>query len=61
MLVGGFIFLRFICPALLNPVQMGIYDKPLNGDAVRVLILVSKIVQNLANGIDSNSKEECKS
>jgi hypothetical protein len=52
--------LRFICPALLNPVQMGIYDKPLNEEAVRVLILVSKVVQNLANGIESNSKEECK-
>jgi hypothetical protein len=39
---------------------MGIYDKPLNEEAVRVLILVSKVVQNLANGIESNSKEECK-
>jgi GTPase-activator protein for Ras-like GTPase len=52
--VGSVIFLRWICPALVTPELWGI-DAPeelLNSPALkRGIILITKVVQNLANGI----------
>ena len=51
--VGGFIFLRFLCPAIISPVEAGLLDA---NDAIptptarRALLMVSKIIQKLANG-----------
>eukprot|EP01080_Neovahlkampfia_damariscottae_P005831 gene5831-9654_t len=56
--IGGFLFLRLINSSLLTSIQLGIYDKPLNQDAMRFLILITKIIQNLSNGIIKPSKEE---
>eukprot|EP01119_Soliformovum_irregulare_P009379 TRINITY_DN2264_c0_g1_i3.p1 TRINITY_DN2264_c0_g1~~TRINITY_DN2264_c0_g1_i3.p1 ORF type:complete len:1409 (+),score=408.49 TRINITY_DN2264_c0_g1_i3:529-4227(+) len=49
-IVGGFFFLRFVCPAIVAPAAFGIVDEPPEKEAQRVLVLVSKILQNLANG-----------
>lgn len=54
--VGGFYFLRLICPALVSPDGFGIVDA-LNPACRRPLILVSKILQNLANGVLFGAKE----
>lgn len=56
--IGGFIFLRVLCPAFLTPEKIGIkYEKSVNPDSKRFLIIITKIIQNLANGIVVNEKE----
>lgn len=62
-------FLRFLCPAIVSPEAFGLADG--NGPVVgadqlapppshvrRNLILISKLLQNLANGADPFGKEE---
>ena len=48
--VGGFIFLRFICPALLSPTRWN-FTAEVTSKAQRAIILISKTLQNLANGV----------
>jgi PH domain/GTPase-activator protein for Ras-like GTPase len=57
--VGGYIFLRFFCPAIVAPESAGLMPEGgrLSRDSRRVVILASKVIQNLANGILSFSKE----
>lgn len=81
--VGGFFFLRFICPALVSPEQWGLvsgmetrhqhlrfalsshrssslflwHAGAINPRIRRTLILVSKVVQNLANELEFGDKE----
>eukprot|EP01119_Soliformovum_irregulare_P020768 TRINITY_DN6782_c0_g1_i1.p1 TRINITY_DN6782_c0_g1~~TRINITY_DN6782_c0_g1_i1.p1 ORF type:complete len:1015 (+),score=334.12 TRINITY_DN6782_c0_g1_i1:326-3046(+) len=59
-LVGGFIVLRFINPALLTPENYGLLPegKPPSGIARRNLTLIAKIVQNLASGVEFGKKEQ---
>lgn len=55
--VSGFIFLRFFCPAILNPSLFGIATQVVSGRPARTLTLVAKTLQNLANLVTFNSKE----
>jgi len=56
--VGGFIFLRFFCPAILSPDSMNPPLLPsVDAKVRRALILISKCLQNLANGIEFGVKE----
>ena len=50
--VGGFAFLRFINLALVTPVQYGILQQEPSKDIRRQLMLISKVLQNVANGTD---------
>jgi len=54
--VGGFLFLRFICPAILSPGAYGMLESS-QSDASRPLVLISKMLQNLSNGIEFGIKE----
>ncbi|ETE70240.1 Ras GTPase-activating protein 1, partial [Ophiophagus hannah] len=47
--VSGFVFLRLICPAILNPRMFNIISDSPSPTAARTLTLVAKSVQNLAN------------
>ncbi|KYQ96896.1 Ras GTPase activation domain-containing protein [Tieghemostelium lacteum] len=47
--IGGFIFLRFICPAIVAPEIFGLTNESPSTDSRRGLVLVSKLLQNLAN------------
>ncbi|KIO22012.1 hypothetical protein M407DRAFT_28426 [Tulasnella calospora MUT 4182] len=49
--VGGFIFLRFICPAIVSPGSVDIELPQDNAAIHRGLVLITKIIQNLANNI----------
>ncbi len=55
--VGGFMFLRFLCPALVSPEAFGLI-RTVAGEARRALVLVAKTLQNLANMVVFGSKEE---
>lgn len=48
--VAGFIFLRFLCPAISSPEGFKLYPVA-TPEARRTLLLVGKILQNLANGV----------
>eukprot|EP01080_Neovahlkampfia_damariscottae_P007477 gene7477-11801_t len=55
--VGGVIFLRFFCPAIASPLSAKFVDKIPPKNANRTFVLLSKIIQNLANGIQFGQKE----
>ncbi|KNC56384.1 uncharacterized protein AMSG_02353 [Thecamonas trahens ATCC 50062] len=57
MVVGGFIFLRFFCPAILSPQQSGLANDLPTPEQRRRLVLVAKALQNLSNGVQYGSKE----
>uniref|UniRef100_A0A8C8FC77 RAS p21 protein activator (GTPase activating protein) 1a n=1 Tax=Oncorhynchus tshawytscha TaxID=74940 RepID=A0A8C8FC77_ONCTS len=54
--VSGFVFLRLICPAILNPRMFNIITDPPSATAGRTLTLVAKSVQNLANLVEFGAK-----
>jgi hypothetical protein len=47
--IGGFFFLRFYCVAIPIPQYYGILDKAPNHVCQRQLVLIAKLMQNLAN------------
>nr|XP_018914787.1 PREDICTED: ras GTPase-activating protein 1-like isoform X2 [Bemisia tabaci] len=55
--VSGFIFLRLLCPALLNPRQFNLISEPPPPMAGRSLVMVAKCLQNLANLVEFGGKE----
>lgn len=54
--IGGFMFLRFICPALVSPDAYNLIGSVAAG-ARRNLVLVAKTLQNVANMLPFGSKE----
>lgn len=55
--VSGFIFLRLLCPALLNTRQFGLVAEQPSAAATRSLVMIAKCLQNLANLIEFGGKE----
>lgn len=55
--IGGFLFLRFVCPALMAPQVYGLLKEPPHSTAQRQLILIAKVLQNLANDTLPGKKE----
>eukprot|EP01105_Mastigella_eilhardi_P027354 TRINITY_DN83_c0_g1_i3.p1 TRINITY_DN83_c0_g1~~TRINITY_DN83_c0_g1_i3.p1 ORF type:complete len:1680 (-),score=360.95 TRINITY_DN83_c0_g1_i3:1037-6076(-) len=55
--VGGVIFLRFICPAITVPHAYGLLVEPPTPRLQRQLVLLSKVMQNLANCVLFGGKE----
>ncbi|KAL6049049.1 Ras GTPase activating protein ira2 [Balamuthia mandrillaris] len=55
--IGGFFFLRFICPAIVAPDRYNIVDMEMLSGVRRPLILVSKVLQTMANGVEFGKKE----
>jgi len=54
--IGGFYFLRFLCPAIVSPDGFKIVtnDIEITPEVRRVLVLVSKVVQSIANEKEFN-------
>ncbi|XP_075988648.1 neurofibromin 1 isoform X11 [Anticarsia gemmatalis] len=55
--VGTVLFLRFINPAIVSPQEMCIVNRPVPPHVKRGLMLMSKILQNIANHVEF-SKEQ---
>lgn len=55
--VSGFIFLRLLCPAILNPRSFNLIAEPPPPTAARSLVMVAKCLQNLANLVEFGGKE----
>lgn len=55
--VGGFIFLRFINPAIVSPETVDLDLPNDNRDIRRSLVLVTKVLQALANNVRFGAKE----
>jgi len=55
--IGGFMILRFVCPAITAPEAYGILREPPSVNARRHLVLIAKVLQNLANGVLFGKKE----
>jgi len=54
--VGGFLFLRFICPAIFSPEGFDLITN-LTEMNRRTLVLVAKVLQGLANGVEFKKEE----
>eukprot|EP01102_Stenamoeba_stenopodia_P021856 TRINITY_DN891_c0_g2_i1.p1 TRINITY_DN891_c0_g2~~TRINITY_DN891_c0_g2_i1.p1 ORF type:complete len:660 (+),score=165.91 TRINITY_DN891_c0_g2_i1:386-2365(+) len=52
--VGSFFFLRYACPAVINPTSFGLCSVTPSPICQRGLLLVAKILQNLSNGTKFN-------
>ena len=55
--VSGFVFLRLLCPAILNPRHFNLISETPSHNASRSLIMVAKCLQNLANLVEFGGKE----
>ncbi|KAF7989817.1 hypothetical protein HCN44_008491 [Aphidius gifuensis] len=55
--VSGFIFLRLLCPAILNPRSFNLIAEPPPSAAARSLVMIAKCLQNLANLVEFGGKE----
>ncbi|KAL2018057.1 hypothetical protein VTK56DRAFT_1323 [Thermocarpiscus australiensis] len=55
--VGAFIFLRFFCPAIVAPEVEGLVSTPPSKEMRRGLLLIAKVIQNLANNVLFGAKE----
>jgi len=55
--VGAFIFLRFFCPAIVAPEVEGLVTTVPSKEMRRGLLLIAKVIQNLANNVLFGAKE----
>ncbi|KAL7624760.1 Ras GTPase activating protein ira2 [Parahypoxylon ruwenzoriense] len=55
--VGAFIFLRFFCPAIVAPEAENLVDVVPSKEMRRGLLLIAKVIQNLANNVLFGAKE----
>lgn len=55
--LGGVFFLRFLCPALTTPETYGLLGRTPRPHERRSLVLVTKLLQNLASGVLFGAKE----
>jgi len=56
--VGGFVFLRFLCPAIVTPHKFGLLSKPPDKNSLRVCVLITKLLQSVSNGIEFDGSKE---
>ncbi|KAI8227427.1 Neurofibromin [Colletotrichum sp. SAR 10_86] len=55
--VGAFVFLRFFCPAIVAPEVEGLVTTTPSKEMRRGLLLIAKVIQNLANNVLFGAKE----
>jgi hypothetical protein len=55
--IGGFLFLRFVCPAITTPHLYGLIDEPAPSATRRILVLVTKLLFKTATSVKFNDRE----
>ncbi len=55
--MGGFLFLRFICPAMTTPHTYGVMADMPDANSRRMLVLVTKLLFHCATGVEFGVKE----
>jgi hypothetical protein len=55
--VGGFLFLRFVCPAIATPHLHDLTDKEPTSETRRILVLITKLLFKTATSVLFNDKE----
>lgn len=55
--IGSFLFLRFFCPAIVAPEGIDLDVSPDTKEVRRALLLITKVIQNLANNVVFGNKE----
>eukprot|EP01101_Sappina_pedata_P003113 TRINITY_DN13331_c0_g1_i1.p1 TRINITY_DN13331_c0_g1~~TRINITY_DN13331_c0_g1_i1.p1 ORF type:complete len:155 (-),score=32.31 TRINITY_DN13331_c0_g1_i1:110-511(-) len=58
LVVGGFIFLRFFCPSIVTPEKYGLASSAPSIQVRRTLVMITKLLQNLANGVEFDGSKE---
>ncbi|KAF0705858.1 hypothetical protein As57867_006880, partial [Aphanomyces stellatus] len=56
-IMGGFLFLRFICPAITTPHSYGLLDEIPDASSRRILVLVTKLLFNCSTDVEFGVKE----
>lgn len=56
--VGGFVFLRFLCPAIITPHKYGLLAKCPDKNVLRVCVLITKLLQSVSNGVEFDGSKE---
>ncbi|GAP90127.1 putative GTPase-activator protein for Ras-like [Rosellinia necatrix] len=56
--IGAFVFLRFFCPAIVAPESEKLVNEPPSKEMRRGLLLIAKVIQNLANNVLFGAKEQ---
>lgn len=56
--VGSFIFLRFFCPAIIAPESIDLDVRPDSPQVRRGMLLITKVIQNLANNVVFGTTKE---
>eukprot|EP01120_Amphizonella_sp_Union-15-10_P000228 TRINITY_DN10257_c0_g1_i1.p1 TRINITY_DN10257_c0_g1~~TRINITY_DN10257_c0_g1_i1.p1 ORF type:complete len:713 (+),score=102.08 TRINITY_DN10257_c0_g1_i1:102-2240(+) len=57
MAIGGFFFLRYVCPAIVTPDGYKVITAPVPPEARRALVLASKVIQKTVNERDFAENE----
>jgi len=57
-LFGSFLLLRFICPSIVSPKKYGLVEVDVKIQTLRALVLVSKVLQNIASQIEFDGEKE---
>ena len=57
-MVSAVVFLRFLCPALIDPKKFGLLPDEIDAGARKSLVLVLKVVQNIASGVPFDGTKE---
>ncbi len=58
LVVCSLFFLRFVCPAIVTPHSFGIFDHAPSPDVQRGLILLGKVLQSTASGVEFDGTKE---
>eukprot|EP00005_Dracoamoeba_jomungandri_P003633 CAMPEP_0174251522 /NCGR_PEP_ID=MMETSP0439-20130205/1317_1 /TAXON_ID=0 /ORGANISM="Stereomyxa ramosa, Strain Chinc5" /LENGTH=1458 /DNA_ID=CAMNT_0015331857 /DNA_START=33 /DNA_END=4409 /DNA_ORIENTATION=- len=56
--IGGLLFLRFFCPAIFSPQKVIQIEEIVSSESSRALVLISKTIQMLANGLKFGTSSE---
>jgi hypothetical protein len=58
LVVASLFFLRYVCPAIVTPHTFGIFESAPSAESQRALILLGKVLQSTASGVEFDGTKE---